>query len=101
MGRAELQLSPPAVTLLRGESTNVSVSFYDYQQREGAYTVSAQGGGGVTVTPLGPSTITGSAGTVILRLSASPQAELGQRQMKVNLSGPSGLLSRDLALTVR
>ena len=99
---ASLWLSPSWVELRRGGSTTAFLNFVDRAGRDGTYNVSGilTDGKGVSVTLLGPSTLSGKTGTVFFKVSAARTAQLGKHTLELILVGKEGQLPATLTVNV-
>ena len=94
-------LSPSAVSVQRGATTEVSLTFVDHAQRHDIYTVSVLGGmGGVNIKPIGSGIISGNGGNVRLSIGVAPNADVGKHVISVILTGKEGMLQTSLTVNV-
>lgn len=100
---ASLILSPAALTLQRGQSREVSVTFVDNLNRTGE-PYNLIGGhassSGVRLTPLGRTTIERSGNQVRLKVEAAQNAILGKQSFALILMNKSGQLTQTLTVNV-
>ena len=99
---ASAWVSPSAVELRRGASTEVSLILVDRAGRNGMYSVPAypKTAGGVRVALIGSGMVNGNSGTIRYRVSAAHSAELGKHTFDLTLTGEGGQLTQTLTVNV-